>query len=365
LLEVGDGKIGLRREPLRLGGGDDDIVIEQWPAGAAQLAWRDGHPWLEANVETLRRNGDPLTRGSAVRIAPRDQLCIADVTVTFTIASVEPAATHRDPARLVAVSLEMYPQGGTLTLQTIGTTYRVALAERRFSLACVLLQPPAPFKPGDYIPDELVVAMVWPRTETANRGDLNQLVARLRQDVPMSGSDGSLTANAGSRPMDDARRERTADAIVLDRSHAVEHHHRPDLDGAVAEPGVGDARCDLRRLVEIFRLDDVEAAERLAGLGERAVGGLRLATAYAHRRRRRDRMERFACPPVPRLLDVVGELHVLAKGRVAIGFGHVVPGLLRVVDEQHVLHRVVPFTDGRTATTQIDIDFAKIAKPQE
>jgi hypothetical protein len=56
----------------------------------------------------------------------------------------------------------------------------------------------------------------------------------------------------------------------------------------------GDARSQLDRGVEVVRLEEEEAAERLLGLGERTVRDQRLAVLHAHRRRGRRVVELLA-----------------------------------------------------------------------
>ncbi|MDQ3369281.1 MAG: FHA domain-containing protein [Myxococcota bacterium] len=187
MFDVRGRRIGLRREVLAIGGGDDDVMIETWPQAAARLTWRDDQPWFEARVEDITHNAAPLARGVAVALAAGDQLTCRDGTITIAIETVEPAATHREAARLTAITLEMLPTGGMVIVQTTHAEHRVLLAERRFALVLALLHPPAPFAPGDYLPDEVVFGAVWPRSESANRGDLNQLVHRLRADLKAAG----------------------------------------------------------------------------------------------------------------------------------------------------------------------------------
>src|SRR5256885_1384865 len=84
------------------------------------------------------------------------------------------------------------------------------------------------------------------------------------------------TASRGSnRPRPGSRALRLLLAEVDDRPH---------LDAAGARRR--DPAGDLQRLVQVLGLDQVEPAELLLGLGERAVGGGQLAVADAYRRRR-------------------------------------------------------------------------------
>lgn len=54
-----------------------------------------------------------------------------------------------------------------------------------------------------------------------------------------------------------------------------------------------DPRSDIERLVEIFRVDQIEASKQLLGFGKRAVVERGLPIAHANRRCRMSRMERF------------------------------------------------------------------------
>src|SRR5581483_8517904 len=114
-----------------------------------------------------------------------------------------------------------------------------------------------------------------------------------------------------------------------------DRHHRPHLDGAVLRARA--ARRDLERLVECLDLDQIEAAELLLRLGERAVGDQRLAVADTHGRGRRRRLERRAFYRL--VADRVAELEVLAEDRVPRLLARY--GGLVVVDQEHVLHAVL------------------------
>ena len=186
LFDVRGRRIGLPRETLTIGGSDEDVVIEGWPPAAAQLTWHAEQLRLEPYVEGMLRNDAPLPRGTSVELRPDDRISWGEITIVIATETVDAAPTHRE-VHVVSITLEMLPSGGMLTIRTTRNEHRALLAERRFALAMVLLQPPEPFKAGEYIPDEIVVAAVWPRSETAGRGDLNQLVRRLRNDLRAAG----------------------------------------------------------------------------------------------------------------------------------------------------------------------------------
>ena len=67
---------------------------------------------------------------------------------------------------------------------------------------------------------------------------------------------------------------------LLDRMRSTALHHRADLDRA-AQARSRDPLGDLERRVDVVDVEHVEAAEHLLGLGERPVGGQRLAVALA------------------------------------------------------------------------------------
>jgi hypothetical protein len=58
-------------------------------------------------------------------------------------------------------------------------------------LAVALLVPAPPHRAGEFISDDIVLPRVWPRKHGADRGDINQLVHRLRGDLAAAGLDGA------------------------------------------------------------------------------------------------------------------------------------------------------------------------------
>ena len=136
---------------------------------------------------------------------------------------------------------------------------------------------------------------------------------------------------------------------------------RPDLDAAVAR--ARDHRRVGDRLVEVGRLDEVEPAERLLGLGERPVGGDRPAVDDPDGRRRggrnraprrrasrrdregsgRRRRTRPSGPPSPRREPVRSVPACRSTGRIAC---------LASVQEPPAATRTFT-TNGRTPNRQV------------
>lgn len=84
-----------------------------------------------------------------------------------------------------AVDLELMPSGGRITV-TIDEPTTLVLSELRFRLLMALLQPPGDYLAGDFVPDELVLPMIWPRQQKLHT-DLNLLLHRTRKDLLKAG----------------------------------------------------------------------------------------------------------------------------------------------------------------------------------
>src|SRR5882762_9617521 len=108
--------------------------------------------------------------------------------------------------------------------------------------------------------------------------------------------------------------------------------HRAHFDAA--DSCRRNTRGQLKRLVEIVRIDQVEARQLFLGLGKRSIGGRHLAVAYAHGGRGVHRMQRFGRDDLPGLAQGFAEGMTLAVGDVAQrAFFH--------VNEAKVFHLVV------------------------
>ena len=63
----------------------------------------------------------------------------------------------------------------------------VNLADRRLDLMVALLRPPEGYKVGDFIPDDVVRTIVWPRNPGVSRNEINTLISRCRRDFVQAG----------------------------------------------------------------------------------------------------------------------------------------------------------------------------------
>src|SRR5918992_2412152 len=130
-------------------------------------------------------------------------------------------------------------------------------------------------------------------------------------------------ASRGRGPTHCGRPRRAARLSLHDRTH---------LDGA-AHAGRRNARGKSRRLVEVVRLEQEEAADVLLGVDERAVAQERLAVLNPYGRRRLRALKLHAIENT----GLIGKRLVLADDRLELVFRNVT-GFRRAVDQQRVLH---------------------------
>lgn len=187
------GAFGLVHSPFVIGGDDsDDLIVKRWPAHALRFHVAQGELYLEATAAKVTRNGAELEVGAMEQLAVGDE-------VGFRKESFTVRQAPRDATTAVAslddlpgqVSIEILPRGGRLVLWTAEGERAVFLADKRLDLVIALLRPPAGFAPGDFIPDEVVRPIVWPRNPGVTRPEINVLISRCRRDLVEAGLAGA------------------------------------------------------------------------------------------------------------------------------------------------------------------------------
>ena len=122
-----------------------------------------------------------------------------------------------------------------------------------------------------------------------------------------------------------------AKARLLFRRQVRDLQHRPYLDRA--QPRDGDPRRDADGHVEVLRLDQVVAAQLLAGLGERAVGHQPFPAAHPQAGGRRRRVQRRGSQVVAARAELPRQPRRIPVALLPLGLAH---GLLVEVHQQHV-----------------------------
>ena len=187
------GSFGLVHSPFVIGGGDgDDLIVKRWPEHALRFHAAQGELYLEPTVAKVTRNGAELEVGAMEPVLVADQ--IAFRKETFIVrqaprdATTAVASLHDLPAQ---VTVEMLPRGGRVVLATAEGERAVFLADKRLDLVIALLRPPSGYTAGDFIPDDVVRPIVWPRNPGVSRPEINVLIGRCRRDFVEAGLAGA------------------------------------------------------------------------------------------------------------------------------------------------------------------------------
>jgi hypothetical protein len=187
------GSFGLVHSPFVIGGDDgDDLIVKRWPDHALRFHVAQGELYVEPTAAKVTRNGSEL------EVGVMEPLLVADA-ITFRKETFVVRQAARDATTAVAslgdlpshVSIEMLPRGGRVVLSTAEGDRAVFLADKRLDLVIALLRPPTGFSPGDFIPDDVVRQIVWPRNPGVTRPEINVLISRCRRDLIEAGLAGA------------------------------------------------------------------------------------------------------------------------------------------------------------------------------
>jgi hypothetical protein len=186
------GSFGITHSPFVIGGGrSDDLIVKSWPAGALVLHVAQRELFVEVASGRAKRNGEDIANATLEPLAPGDTLAYRDQTFAITLAANNSAATTAvavDGGGLpTRVEIEVLPRGGRVVFSMHDGKRTVFLHDRRLDLVVALLRPPSGYVAGEFIPDEVVTSIVWPRNPGASRTEINVLIARCRKDLVEAG----------------------------------------------------------------------------------------------------------------------------------------------------------------------------------
>jgi hypothetical protein len=186
------GSFGIAHSPFVIGGGEaDDLIVAGWPPAVLVLHVAQGELFVEARDATAARNGEALelVPDMLEPLAVGDRLTCRGEAFAIAQASGRAATTAVGPlGELPArVAIEMLPRGGRIVFAIGGRDHAVYLADRRFDLMVALLRPPPGYAAGDFIPDDTVRSIVWPRKPAVSRPEINMLISRCRRDLVDAG----------------------------------------------------------------------------------------------------------------------------------------------------------------------------------
>jgi hypothetical protein len=183
------GSFGIAHTPFVIGGGDtDDLIVKKWPAGLLSLHVVGGELFVELRTGKAEKNGAEIEEGVLEPLAPGDSLACRGET--FAIAEDRTAATTavaKGADLPTRIEIEMLPRGGRVVFTMATGERAVYLSDRRFDLMMALLRPPEGHKPGEFVDDDTVRAVVWPRNPAVSRPEINMLISRCRRDLVDAG----------------------------------------------------------------------------------------------------------------------------------------------------------------------------------
>jgi hypothetical protein len=185
------GTFGIVHSPFVIGGGDTaDLIVKRWPAQALRLHVAQHELFVEVVAGKATKNGAEITADALEPLGFGDRLGYRRETFVVGAADACHARTTAVadlgdlPAR---VAIEMLPRGGRVVFVIGGGERAVYLADRQLDLVIALLRPPAPYVVGEYVPDEVVRGIVWPRDPSVSRPEINMLISRCRRSLVEAG----------------------------------------------------------------------------------------------------------------------------------------------------------------------------------
>lgn len=186
----GGGSFGIAHSPFVIGGDKtDDLIIKKWPPQALRLHLAQRDLYLEVMEGKALRNDVAFEAGAMEPLAIGDRVTYRRVTMTIDPEVSSGATTAIGFAEVLPrrVVIEMLARGGRVIFSLNDGDRAVYLADRRLDLLIALLQPPQGFAPGEFIPDDVVRAVVWPRNPGVTRPEINMLISRCRRDLVEAG----------------------------------------------------------------------------------------------------------------------------------------------------------------------------------
>jgi len=186
----GRSSYALSHTPFVAGGSDlDDLILAHWPAGALRFHLAQGELFVEIMTGVATKNGEPIEGDTLAALGIGDVLGYGGET--FEIAGgghrARTTITVEEDALPSRVVVEMLPRGGRIVFSLPSGDHTVYLADRRLDLIAALVRPPSGYEPGDFIPDEVLRPIVWPRNPNVDRTDINVHITRCRKDLLAAG----------------------------------------------------------------------------------------------------------------------------------------------------------------------------------
>lgn len=185
------GSFGVAHTPFVIGGGaTDDLIVKKWPEALLELHIAQGELFVELRAGKAEHNGEGLEPGVLEPLSVGDELTCLGETFTIHFARGRDAATTAVSSRSdlpIKVEIELLPRGGRIVFTLAIGERAVYLSDRRFDLMMALLKPPEGQAAGEFVTDDAVRSIVWPRNPGVSRPEINMLISRCRKDLVDAG----------------------------------------------------------------------------------------------------------------------------------------------------------------------------------
>ena len=185
--------VSINQTPFSIGGSNSDaLLIGGWPPATLIFHLLGDTLMVETSQQVLL--GDkPLAPKTLERLRGGDQLGFQGLELRLLAAGTSGSTTILEPGEQLPrrVALHFLPRGARLQVELPSGDKKVALlSELRTNLLACLLQPPGHAAPGDWLADDTILPLVWPRQHDKDRVDLNLLVFHTRKALIKAGIDG-------------------------------------------------------------------------------------------------------------------------------------------------------------------------------
>ncbi len=186
LVDIGGQLFSVSRSSMRVGGGPDaELRVPSWPAHTMSI-WPVPGAVVVEFAQDLPELG--ATQGEVRQLTAGEELTLNGVVMRVLVSQSGSTTTIENVLTPRRVKLEFLPNGGLLTVQ-LDRDLTAWLADKRCDLVAALLRPGGEFKPGEFVPDDVLVRLVW-GTESANRAQLNTLIHRARKSLTQASLNG-------------------------------------------------------------------------------------------------------------------------------------------------------------------------------
>jgi len=188
-LERAGASFGIAHTPFVIGGGDtDDLIVKRWPPRVLSLHLAQRALYVELHAGAATRNAEPLEVDALTALAAGDTLACRGESFVVRAGDDTAATTALGGAELpTRLAIEMLPRGGRLVFSIGATERAVYLADRRFDLVVALARPPGGHVAGEFVSDDALRSVVWPRRPSVSRQEINMLISRCRRDLVEAG----------------------------------------------------------------------------------------------------------------------------------------------------------------------------------